>query len=110
MCGVIGYTGERQAQPVLLTSLNRLEYRGYDFCGIAIAGGDGISVFKDAVRVAVLSKHAPTLIGTSGVGHTRWATCGAPNKPNAHPHLDCRGFIAVVHNGVISNYSDLKKQ
>lgn len=109
MCGVIGYIGERQAQAILLSALNRLEYRGYDSCGVAVAGGN-IAVFKDAVRVAALAEAAPRFKGTVGIGHTRWATCGKPSRENAHPHLDCHGKIAVVHNGVINNFAALKKE
>jgi len=109
MCGIIGYTGEKQAQPILLNGLAKLEYRGYDSCGIAIAAGD-IAVYKDAVRVEALKKASPKLTGTSGIGHTRWATHGAPSQINAHPHLDCNGEIAVVHNGVINNYQELRNR
>lgn len=110
MCGVIGYIGERQAEPVLFNALSHLEYRGYDSCGIAVADNDSIAVYKDAVRVQSLAESAPGLKGTAGIGHTRWATCGKPSRENAHPHLDCTGRIAVVHNGVIGNYSRLKKE
>jgi glutamine---fructose-6-phosphate transaminase (isomerizing) len=109
MCGIVGYTGERQAQPVLLKCLARLEYRGYDSCGIAVAD-DAIRVHKDIIRVATLARTAPTLKGTAGIGHSRWATCGEPSQINAHPHSDCSGNIAVVHNGVINNYEALKQQ
>ena len=109
MCGIVGYIGDKQAQPILLSSLGRLEYRGYDSCGIAVAGSS-IKVYKDAVRVAALTKVAPQLGGTVGIGHTRWATCGEPSQVNAHPHCDCAGNIAVVHNGVINNFQRLKQQ
>ncbi len=109
MCGIVGYIGDKQAQPILLDCLKRLEYRGYDSCGIAVDVG-GIEVCKDAVRVEVLENDAPRLKGKLGIGHTRWATHGEPSKINAHPHLDCTGRIAVVHNGVISNYQELKRQ
>ncbi len=109
MCGIIGYIGERQAQPILLDCLKRLEYRGYDSCGIA-ALSSGIEVYKDAIRVEALAKVVPSLNGTAGIGHTRWATHGEPSQLNAHPHLDCSGNIAVVHNGVINNFQRLKKQ
>ncbi len=109
MCGVIGYIGERPAQPVLLRALGRLEYRGYDSCGIAVMDSR-IAVYKDAVRVAALVEISPKFRGTTGIGHTRWATCGKPSMENAHPHLDCGGKVAVVHNGVISNFSRLKKE
>jgi len=109
MCGIVGYIGDKQAQPILLSSLGRLEYRGYDSCGIAVAGGS-IKVYKDVGRVETLAKMAPQLCGTAGIGHTRWATCGEPSQVNAHPHLDCTGNIAVVHNGVINNFRSLKQQ
>jgi glucosamine--fructose-6-phosphate aminotransferase (isomerizing) len=103
MCGIVGYIGQKPAQSILLGSLAKLEYRGYDSCGIALAN-PGVKVYKDAVRVGVLSKNLPDLNGTTGIGHTRWATHGVPCTINAHPHVDCSGKIAVVHNGVISNY------
>jgi len=109
MCGIIGYIGERQAQPILLGCLGKLEYRGYDSCGIAVAG-DSIQVCKDAVRVEELKKVAPQLSGTAGIGHTRWATHGEPSQVNAHPHCDCQGKVSVVHNGVITNFRRLRRQ
>jgi len=109
MCGIVGYIGDKQVQPILLNSLGRLEYRGYDSCGIAVAG-DSIKVYKDVVRVATLAKMAPQLGGTAGIGHTRWATCGEPSQVNAHPHCDCAGNVAVVHNGVITNFQSLRQQ
>ncbi|TET18104.1 MAG: glutamine--fructose-6-phosphate transaminase (isomerizing) [Dehalococcoidia bacterium] len=109
MCGIIGYIGDKQAQPILLNCLRRLEYRGYDSCGIAVTAGS-IEVYKDAVRVEELTRVMPKLDGMAGIGHTRWATHGEPSQVNAHPHLDCSGNIAVVHNGVISNFQLLKQQ
>jgi len=109
MCGIVGYIGNKQAQSILLNCLKKLEYRGYDSCGIAIAS-DGIKVYKDAVRVGTLGKSCPLFDGTAGIGHTRWATHGAPSQVNAHPHLDCKGNIAVVHNGVISNFQELRNR
>ncbi|MBI4268074.1 MAG: glutamine--fructose-6-phosphate transaminase (isomerizing) [Chloroflexi bacterium] len=109
MCGIVGYVGDKQAQPILLNCLKRLEYRGYDSCGIAV-GVDSIKVYKDAVRVEALGKASPRLEGIIGIGHTRWATHGGPSQINAHPHLDCTGDIAVVHNGVITNYQSLRDQ
>lgn len=109
MCGIVGYIGERQAQPILLSCLSRLEYRGYDSCGIAMSGSD-IEVYKDAVRVKVLEKALSPLRGTVGIGHTRWATHGEPSQINAHPHCDCTGKIAVVHNGIINNFQRLRQQ
>jgi glucosamine--fructose-6-phosphate aminotransferase (isomerizing) len=109
MCGIVGYIGDKQAQSILLNCLKKLEYRGYDSCGIAVAVS-GIEMYKDAVRVEALGKASPLFKGTTGIGHTRWATHGAPSQVNAHPHLDCTGNIAVVHNGVINNYQELRDQ
>jgi glutamine---fructose-6-phosphate transaminase (isomerizing) len=107
MCGIIGYIGTRDALPILISCLRKLEYRGYDSCGIAVAS-DSVEVYKDAVRVDELSKASPKLIGAAGIGHTRWATHGPPTQKNAHPHQDCTGKIAVVHNGVIANFEALR--
>jgi glucosamine--fructose-6-phosphate aminotransferase (isomerizing) len=109
MCGIVGYIGDRSAQPILLNCLSKLEYRGYDSCGIAIANG-GIEVYKDAVRVKVLARQLASHDGKTGIGHTRWATHGEPSKINAHPHSDCTGRIAVVHNGTINNFLKLRQQ
>lgn len=109
MCGIVGYIGDKPAQSILLDSLGRLEYRGYDSSGVAVAGS-GLKVYKDVARVAILAKMVPPLAGTVGVGHTRWATCGEPSQVNAHPHCDCTGKIAVVHNGVINNFEGLREQ
>jgi glucosamine--fructose-6-phosphate aminotransferase (isomerizing) len=109
MCGIVGYTGTRAAQPVIISSLAKLEYRGYDSCGIALVNPH-IKVTKDAVRVAELARSLPISRSTTGIGHTRWATHGVPSKVNAHPHTDCHGRIALVHNGVISNYMQLRKR
>ena len=109
MCGIVGYIGDKPAQSILLNCLRRLEYRGYDSCGIAVDAGS-IEMYKDAVRVEKLAKVAPKLNGTAGIGHTRWATHGEPSQANAHPHLDCSGKIAVVHNGVINNFQVLRQQ
>jgi len=109
MCGIVGYIGEREAQPILLDCLGRLEYRGYDSCGIAVSSRN-IKAYKDAVRVEALKKVLSPLDGVIGIGHTRWATHGEPSQVNAHPHLDCSGNIAVVHNGVINNFQMLKKR
>ncbi len=109
MCGIVGYIGNKQAQPILFNCLARLEYRGYDSCGIAIAGKE-LKLYKDAFRVGVISEKIPSIDGTIGIGHTRWATCGRPSMENAHPHTDCKGDIAVVHNGIISNFKELQLQ
>jgi glucosamine--fructose-6-phosphate aminotransferase (isomerizing) len=109
MCGIVGYIGQKRAQPILLNCLSKLEYRGYDSCGIAISN-DSIKVYKDAVRVKALAKMLSPLDGTIGIGHTRWATHGEPSQINAHPHCDCAGRIAVVHNGTINNFQKLREQ
>jgi glucosamine--fructose-6-phosphate aminotransferase (isomerizing) len=109
MCGIVGYIGKKRAQPILLGCLSKLEYRGYDSCGVAIAG-ESLELHKDAVRVRDLEKMMPLLDGTIGIGHTRWATHGEPSKINAHPHCDCTGRIAVVHNGVINNFQKLRDE
>jgi len=112
MCGIIGYTGARNAAKVLIDGLKRLEYRGYDSAGIAILHEDSIEVSKKPGKLHVLTddlRRFP-LEGNTGVGHVRWATHGIPNETNAHPHLDCTGNIAVVHNGIIENYQLLKNQ
>jgi len=107
MCGIVGYIGDQPAQAILLGCLGRLEYRGYDSCGIAV-DDDVITVHKDALRVAELSHTLKNAPGTNGIGHTRWATHGIPSKLNAHPQSDCQGNISVVHNGIINNYVELK--
>jgi glutamine---fructose-6-phosphate transaminase (isomerizing) len=109
MCGIVGYAGNKQALPILLSCLRKLEYRGYDSCGVAVCT-ENIRVYKDAIRVDSLSKITPTMTGNIGIGHTRWATHGRPSKANAHPHLDCASRISVVHNGVIANYQELREQ
>ncbi len=109
MCGIVGYVGDSQAQPILLNCLRKLEYRGYDSCGISVASGE-IQTCKDAIRVEDLSRLSPQFPGTIGIGHTRWATHGPPSRVNAHPHSDCSRRISVVHNGVVANYQQLKKQ
>jgi glucosamine--fructose-6-phosphate aminotransferase (isomerizing) len=109
MCGIVGYAGRREAQPILLDCLGKLEYRGYDSCGIATSK-DHIETYKQAVRVETLNKECPVLHGMLGIGHTRWATHGIPNAVNAHPHFDCTKRIAVVHNGIVRNYQALRQQ
>ncbi|MCX5645251.1 MAG: glutamine--fructose-6-phosphate transaminase (isomerizing) [Phycisphaerae bacterium] len=110
MCGIVAYLGKKPAQPILVESLKRLEYRGYDSAGIALLRDGGISVKKTSGRIAALEQilDAPRNVDTVGIGHTRWATHGVPNTVNAHPHVDYTGKIAVVHNGIIENYSTLK--
>lgn len=110
MCGIVGYVGNKKATPILIDGLLSLEYRGYDSAGIAIIEGNEINVKKDKGRVSNLYKQEDinNLEGTIGIAHTRWATHGIPSKENAHPHTDCYNTFAVVHNGIIENYSQLK--
>ena len=108
MCGIVGYVGHKQARAVLLESLKRLEYRGYDSCGISTLG-DRLFVYKDVGRVVDVEKAIPDVEGGIGIGHTRWATHGEVTSANAHPHTDCGGKFAVVHNGVIDNFQQLRK-
>ena len=112
MCGIIGYAGNTEAVPILLDGLERLEYRGYDSAGIAIVSEDGnLQVKKSKGRLAalreVLDSQSP-LSGKIGIGHTRWATHGEPSDTNAHPHVGQNGKIAVVHNGIIENFQEIK--
>jgi glucosamine--fructose-6-phosphate aminotransferase (isomerizing) len=113
MCGIVGYVGRKEVVPIIIEGLRRLEYRGYDSAGIAVAGnGDELQLrraegklrnLEDAIRIKPLD-------GTYGIGHTRWATHGRPTEENAHPHRDCTGKIVVVHNGIVENYLSLKKK
>ena len=112
MCGIVGYVGPREAVSVLVEGLSRLEYRGYDSAGVAVLNGGGVETRKLAGRIAGLRQllaRAP-LHGSCGIGHTRWATHGAPTERNAHPHADCTGTIALVHNGIIENADVLRKR
>jgi len=109
MCGIVGYAGRRNALPILLDGLKRLEYRGYDSAGVAIVG-DSLQVVKDKGFIANLEAQLPAMTGSTGVAHTRWATHGAPSKVNAHPHVDCTGKIALAHNGIIENYVALREK
>ena len=112
MCGIVAYVGPRDAQPILLDALGRLEYRGYDSAGLAILNGQGLEVRKKSGRIEELAKacRSKPVEGRSGISHTRWATHGAPTDSNAHPHLDASGKLALVHNGVIENYLELKER
>ncbi len=113
MCGIVGYVGKKEVVPIIIEGLRRLEYRGYDSAGIAVAGnGDKLQIrraegklrnLEEAIRVKPLG-------GSYGIGHTRWATHGRPTEENAHPHRDCTGKIVVVHNGIVENYLSLKKK
>ena len=112
MCGIVGYVGPREAQEVLLDGLARLEYRGYDSAGLAVLDGGKLALVRrvgkiENLRDAVRSRPLP---GHTGIGHTRWATHGLPNEENAHPHTDCTGKIALVHNGIIENHRELREE
>jgi glutamine---fructose-6-phosphate transaminase (isomerizing) len=111
MCGIVGYIGPRQAAGLLLEGLRRLEYRGYDSAGIAVVNGRGLKIMKAAGKLSVLESelHEDMPLGTIGIGHTRWATHGAPTTTNAHPHTDQSGRIAVIHNGIIENSGAIRK-
>lgn len=111
MCGIVAYVGHREAYPVILKGLKRLEYRGYDSAGIAL-NGDGIQVYKKQGKVARLEESLinRSLTATIGIGHTRWATHGEPSDRNAHPHLSSSGRLAMIHNGIIENYASLKQE
>jgi glucosamine--fructose-6-phosphate aminotransferase (isomerizing) len=109
MCGIVGYAGHRNALPILLDGLKRLEYRGYDSAGVAIVGSS-LQVEKDKGFIANLEAHLPAMPGSTGFAHTRWATHGPPSKVNAHPHVDCTGKIALAHNGIIENYASLREK
>lgn len=112
MCGIVGYVGQRQAAPILLDGLSKLEYRGYDSAGICVHGPMGLEAMKTKGRLQALrdkTDNGEKLPGVIGIGHTRWATHGAPSDQNSHPHLSDDGVIAVVHNGIIENYMELKE-
>jgi glutamine---fructose-6-phosphate transaminase (isomerizing) len=109
VCGIVGYIGRREAAPLIVEGLKKLEYRGYDSFGVATLG-IGINLVKHQGRITENASAAVKLKGKTGIGHTRWATHGIPNDTNAHPHTDCSGKLAVVHNGIIENYADLKRQ
>ena len=112
MCGIIGFLGDREAAPVVLSALKKLEYRGYDSAGLATTGNGGISLRKDIGKLdGVQQKHRlDSLPGKTGIGHVRWATHGEVTPANAHPHLDCGGDIAIVHNGIIENHQELRSR
>ena len=113
MCGIVGYIGKRQAYPILVKGLKRLEYRGYDSAGLALISDKGeLQVYKTKGKVADLEKHVEgkDISGTIGIAHTRWATHGEPNSTNAHPHISVSGRLAIIHNGIIENYAVLKEQ
>jgi len=111
MCGIVGYLGPRQAVPLLIEGLHRLEYRGYDSSGVAVLNGSGVAVLKQSGKLSALEQllHEQPITGTLGIGHTRWATHGPPTTTNAHPHTDQSGKIALIHNGIIENSAVIKK-
>ena len=111
MCGIVGYTGPREAYPIIITGLKRLEYRGYDSTGVALLNG-GLKVYKKKGRVSELEESilGQNLHSHAGIGHTRWATHGEPSDKNAHPHSSASGKLAMIHNGIIENYAQLKKE
>ena len=109
MCGIVGYTGSKHAMPILMEGLSRLEYRGYDSAGLALQRKNKVDIFKKEGRLATLREALPKRnAATCGIGHTRWATHGAPSDLNAHPHADASGNICIVHNGIIENAGRLR--
>ena len=114
MCGIVSYTGHSQAAPILLDGLSKLEYRGYDSAGLAVRDGSNeTKIVKAKGRLKALSEktdHGNALVGTCGIGHTRWATHGEPSETNAHPHTSDDGNVVGVHNGIIENYQELKNK
>src|SRR5438552_2722054 len=112
MCGIVGYVGSDEALPIIMEGLRRLEYRGYDSAGVALING-GMHVRRRAGKLGELDRaleEDPPPPSTVGMGHTRWATHGVPSDRNAHPHLDCGGRIAVIHNGIIENFTQLRER
>lgn len=112
MCGIVGYVGHRQAFPIILKGLKRLEYRGYDSSGVALLSNDNLNVYKKKGKVSALEDFVigKQLEGTIGIGHTRWATHGEPSDRNAHPHQSAGGELAMIHNGIIENYAQIKEE
>ena len=112
MCGIIGILGKQSVAPMIVESLKLLEYRGYDSAGVAILSDGHLEVKKDVGKISDIEAEygLSELVGNIAIGHTRWATHGSVTQANAHPHCDCSGKIAVVHNGIIENYRELKRQ
>ena len=110
MCGIVGYVGTQQAAPILIDGLRKLEYRGYDSAGLAVHDGGDIHIVRAVGKLNNLARalESRPLHGSTGLGHTRWATHGRPSEPNAHPHQ--AGDVAVVHNGIIENHVELKRE
>ena len=112
MCGIVGYIGNRQAYPIIINGLKRLEYRGYDSAGVVLYDDQNLQLAKTKGKVTDLEERVAQEIqtdGTLGMGHTRWATHGVPNDTNAHPHYSTRGDLLIIHNGIIENYAAIKK-
>ena len=109
MCGIVGYIGYREAYPIVIKGLKRLEYRGYDSAGVMLCDKGELKVSKTKGKVTDLEEKAKSMdqTGTIGMGHTRWATHGVPNDVNSHPHLSNSGNLAIIHNGIIENYEPL---
>src|SRR5574341_1349547 len=113
MCGITGYVGEREAAPIVIEGLRSLEYRGYDSVGIAVLEKNGkLAIHKKAGKIADFESRMAVrdVKGRQGIGHNRWATHGKPTDINAHPHTDCSGDVVVIHNGIVENHAELKKQ
>lgn len=111
MCGIVGYVGDKNAFPIIIKGLQRLEYRGYDSAGIALSDGEEITILKQKGKVSDLEDYSSdkNIKGTIGIGHTRWATHGVPNQKNAHPHSSGDNKLAIIHNGIIENYDSIKR-
>ena len=112
MCGIVAYIGKKEAFPIVVKGLKRLEYRGYDSAGVALLHDGNLNVYKKAGKVSVMEEFAlgHDVAGHAGIGHTRWATHGEPSDVNAHPHTSMDGKIALIHNGIIENYDVLKRE
>lgn len=112
MCGIVGYIGKKDATPIILEGLKKLEYRGYDSAGIAVLENGKITVRRDSGKIAHLGEliASSPISGSPGIGHTRWATHGAPSERNAHPHVGFNGQVVLVHNGIVENYLELKDE
>ena len=112
MCGIVGYIGDREATPIILEGLKKLEYRGYDSAGVAVLSNGKIELRRDSGKIThleALLKEKP-ISGSPGIGHTRWATHGEPNERNSHPHVGYKGQVVIVHNGIVENYLELKDE